>query len=116
MTDMFDRMPYMLVAVSPEMAERIVEAQDRGEDVDFQIPILHLCTYPAPPTDNDMRIMHEELQSDPDLGMQETPYQIMVPPDEGRLELIEWLRSQGVHDESGTDDIAVIEYPGRSVH
>jgi hypothetical protein len=114
--DLFDRMPYLLVAVSQEDANRIEEAAEDGAIDVPNVTVLHVCAYPETPQTEDVQSLYTELWNDPEFSLNGQEVVLIEPGEEMRKTIIRTLRERGVTDEKGSEDLAVRRDEQRIIH
>ncbi len=85
--DLFDDMPYLVVAVTPENARKIEEGEDG-------IGILHLAAYPNPPGEVELSNLDRELREDEEFNWIGTDFQLYIPEGKVRENMIETFREK----------------------
>lgn len=105
--DLFDSMPFLLVAISPEDSNKIEEAVREGRAEAPNVTVLHICSYPEAPTSVDIQALYAELWDNEEFDLVEIDVVLIEPGEEMRKTLIETMRYRGVADEGGSEDVPV---------
>lgn len=97
--DVFDRMPYMMVAVSPNDYKLIrvsdVARQGDGPVLNPMIKILYLATYAELPSREDIQDLYAMLWEMPEYNLVQTEIVLLRPPECVRDHIVQILRLDG---------------------
>ena len=113
--DVFERMPHLIVALSPRDV-RLIDVASRTDQPPPQVKILHLAAYVDPPTSEDIQDLYADLWTDPRFELVEIEVIILTPPAALRDEIIRRLRSSGYDDVTVVDDDEAPIKPVKYLH
>ncbi len=100
---LFDRMPYLLVALSPECAGAISHAI-QNNDPPPSVKVLHVAAYVDPPSREDIQLLYSDLWNDENHFLQHTPIVLIRPAKVMKEALIVMLYETGIVGDDDDDD------------